>query len=75
MVEVEIGGLSATIAGYAWIDGDEPLLTTLAQDAQVRPKGDYDPFPALTIANEAIARYGGRIVSQEPPEHVPGRVY
>ena len=75
MVEIEIGGLSATIAGYAWVDGDEPLLTTLQQDAQVSPRGDYDPFPALTIAKAAIARYGGRIIQQDPPEHVAGRVY
>lgn len=76
MVEVEIAGMSATIIGREWAEGDEPILTTLRQDLLVR-RDDlrYDPFPALTIAQEAIARYGGRIIAQEPPDYEEGTVY
>ena len=75
MVEVEIGGMSATAEGYEWTRGDSDLLAILRQDLQIRIAEGYDPFPALTIATEAISRYGGRIVRQEPPEYVEGRVY
>lgn len=74
-VEVTIGGMRAVAAGRAWLEGDEPLLTMLRGLLQVRDATGYDPFPALTIAQEAVARYGGRIVDQAPPEYVEGRVY
>lgn len=75
MVEVEIGGMRAIAEGLAWTKGDNELLAMLRQDLLIRDNGGYDPFPALTIANEAIALYGGRIIRQEPPEYVDGRVY
>lgn len=75
MVEIEIGAMRATISGVDWVKGDDLLLRLLRQDLVVRESIGYDPFPALTIANEAIARYGGRIIRQEPPEYVEGRVY
>ena len=75
MVEVEIGGVRAIIEGTTWTQGSPTLLRTLQQDALVRPYSGYDPFPALTIATEAITRYNGRIVRQQPPEYVEGRVY
>lgn len=75
MVEIQIGRLRATAVGWEWTTGDHPLLTTLRQDAEVRPYTGYDPFPALTLAEEAIQRYGGRIVAQQPPAYVAGRVY
>ena len=75
MVEIEIGTSRATITGERWTSGDETLLSILRQDSEIRRPFGYDPFPALTIAQEAIARYGGRIVRQEPPDYVVGRVY
>lgn len=75
MVEVEIGGFRAVIVGKEWAEGDPVLLRTLRQDLSIRPYAGYDPFPALTIAQEAIQRYGGSIVRQEPPAYVEGRVY
>ena len=75
MVEVEIGGVRATIVGMEWTEGDASLLRTLRQDLAIRPYSGYDPFPALTIAQEAIRHYGGRIVRQDPPEFMEGRIY
>jgi hypothetical protein len=76
MVEIEIGGLRATARGYAWERGDEPLLTTLRNDLLARQvDGAYDPFPARTIAQEALDRYGGRIISEQAPAYVAGRDY
>lgn len=75
MVEVEIGGMRAIAEGLAWTKGDPDLLALLQQDLQIRASTGYDPFPALTIAQEAVALYGGRIVRQEPPNYVPGTIY
>lgn len=75
MVEVEIGGEHATIASHEWVSGDELLLSILRQDLAIRDNGDYDPFPALTIATEAVNRYGGRIIRQEPPDYDPKLIY
>lgn len=75
-VEIEIGGMRAVAASPAWIEGDELLLDILRQDLFIRQVSlTYDPFPALTIAQEAIARYGGRIIAQELPEYEEGTVY
>lgn len=76
MVEVEIGGMRCKAVGTEWPEGEEPLLGILRQDLLMRRAPlTYDPFPALTIAQEAIERYGGRIVRQDPPEHEEGRIY
>lgn len=75
MVEVQIGGVTATAIGRTWAEGDALLLRTLRQDLRWRVWESYDPFPALTLAEEAIQRYGGRIVTQQPPAYVAGRVY
>lgn len=75
MVEVEIDGARAVIVGWRWTEGDPVLLRVLEQDLVERAYTGYEPFPALTIAQEAIARYGGRIVSEVSPAYVPGRVY
>ena len=76
MVEVKIGGMSATIVGYEWTEGDELLLSILRQDVQIRDDSlSYDPFPAFTIAQEAIDRYGGEIVRQKPPVFTEGAIY
>lgn len=75
MVEVEIGGMTAQIIGEEWTEGDSVLLRTLRQDLSIRAYAGYDPFPAHTIANEAIQRYGGRIIRQRPPKYVEGRIY
>lgn len=75
-VEVQIAGRGAVAAGWAWVEGDATLLEMLRQDLRQRERTiGYDPFPALTLAEEAVALYGGRIVGQEPPEHTEGRVY
>lgn len=75
-VEVEIAGRRAVAAGWAWVEGDATLLEMLRQDLRQRERTiGYDPFPALTLAEEAVARYGGRIVGQALPEYVEGRVY
>lgn len=76
MVEVEIGGAHAIIVGQEWTEGDDLLLSILRQDLLVRRDVlSYDPFPALTIAQEAIDQYGGRIVRQEPPSYEEGAIY
>jgi len=75
MVEVEIGGMRAIAEGLAWTSGDADLLAILRQDLAIRVGAGYDPFPALTIAQEAIALYGGRIIRQEPPEYAAGTIY
>lgn len=76
MVEVEIGGMRCKAIGNEWTEGDDPLLGILQQDLIMRRDVlNYDPFPAMTIALEAIERYGGRIVRQDPPSYVGGRIY
>lgn len=75
MVEIEIGGLRAIARGWEWVQGDDTLLKILRQDLSIMPKHEYSPFPALTLANAAIERYGGEIIRQEPPEYTEGRVY
>lgn len=76
MTQIEIGGQRAVIVGREWTDGDEPLLSILRQDLVIRDdRLTYDPFPALTIAQEAISRYGGRIIRQEPPDYDEGAIY
>lgn len=75
MVEVEIGGVRAVAEGYQWTSGDARLLRTLRGNAAVFGWAAYEPFPALTLARDAVSRYGGRIVRQQPPEYAPGRVY
>lgn len=75
MVTVEIGGQNATIEGREWESGDPTLLQSLTQDLAMRQAPLYDPYPDLSIAEEAVRVYGGRIIQQDPPEHVAGRVY
>ncbi len=76
MVEIEINGERATIKGGVWTAPRASVAQALNDDVAVRPATfAYEPWPDMAIAQEVIQRYGGRIVSQEKPEFIEGRVY
>jgi hypothetical protein len=72
MIEVEIGRQRARFDGV-W-DGADADMIAAFNAGSLDPSG-ADPDPELTEARRVVAAYGGRIVRQEPPEYVEGRVY
>ena len=75
MVIVEIGGHRASIVGRRWTCDSETLRVVLQSDADITELPAADPFPDLTIAQAAVAAYGGRVVEQKPPAMVDGVIY
>lgn len=76
MVEIEINGVRATIEGRIWRAARPSVAQALNDDVAVRPATfAYEPWPDMAIAQEAIQRYGGRIVRQAKPAFVEGRIY
>lgn len=76
MVEIEIGGRSAVIRSLEWHSAAPSLQQLLRDDVAVRPApSQYEPWPDMAIAQEAVTRYGGRIVRQVAPAFDRNRIY
>jgi hypothetical protein len=71
---VEIDGQTATIEENKWT-GDEMLVSLL--NAFLDPAGPSgsDPNPDWTSANEAIKRFGGKILKYDRLKFDPRAVY
>lgn len=74
MIELP-GGHVATVAGGEWLCDDPLLLPLLNHLKPLDGPSGADPNPDLTLARAAVKRLGGHVVSFDPTEHVPGRVY
>jgi len=75
MVKVLIGERTATISDYVW-ESSDPLFANLL-NGRLSPFGTSpaDPNPDLTAAQDAIAKFGGKILQADPVEYVEGRIY
>lgn len=74
-IDLGLGLSKATIDGYEWTSDDkifEDLLNTMLDP--YGPSG-ADPNPDLTAAQAAVKQIGGKIISFDEVENVPGRIY
>lgn len=76
MVKIRLFGTEATIRGRQWespssmakqmLDADLTYFITIS---------GADPWPEMTIAQDAVKRYGAEIVDSVPPEYKDGVIY
>jgi hypothetical protein len=66
-VTILVGGSTATCERYRWSSEDKALLRKLTELLDPRGPTTADPWPEWTVAQEAIRRYGGRVIGQVRP--------
>ena len=88
MVTVEIEGERLQIRNQKWTGGSDALVSLLnnwtetrietatSDDPLFNVNSPEDPYPDLTIAEEAIKVWGGKIIDEgDAPEYDPDVIY
>ncbi|KKN70641.1 hypothetical protein LCGC14_0429140 [marine sediment metagenome] len=75
-VVVDFGGSLAIVEDRRWDSDDKQLAKRLNTEIPTEDIGPEYPNPDLTIAERAIDLLGGTVIFQDdPPEHLPDRIY
>lgn len=75
MVQIALGGERATLHGYS-VDCDTfNLRTLIEQEIALLDGAQYDPWPAMTVAQTLERDYGAIITGAESPTIQLRRVY
>lgn len=76
MVQIRLFGATATLYGREW-NSESPMLRDLltADLAYFITTTGADPWAEMTIAQDAVKRYGAVIVATVPPVVREGVVY
>lgn len=75
MVIIAIGGIPAVIEDYVWRCEDAALLSLLNTTIPADGPSGADPNPSLTVAQAAVAAFGGRILQADDADYEEGAVY
>lgn len=76
MVRIQLFGAVATITGRQWKSDNATLQSLLEADLKyfIRLEAS-DPWQEMTIARDAVSRYGAEIVASIQPPFDPNVVY
>lgn len=72
---VEINGKKAVIKDYHWTSPDNDLARTLNGLLEPGGPSGADPNPDGTVAQDAVKKFGGRVISISPSESKTGVIY
>jgi hypothetical protein len=72
---ITVHGIAAMVTDGVWVSQDAALVAILNALRDPWGPSGSDPNPDRTLAVKAVAHLGGEIVSFDPTECVPGRVY
>lgn len=76
MIKLRFGQVDAAVEGGAITSPNLALAGLLADAARLIDRSGSDPDFDYTLAKTLATRYGGKIVSADPPPATtPGRIY
>lgn len=75
MIIIKIGGVIADIEDYVWHCEDTQLLAALNAVLPSEGASGLDPHPDLTVAQAAVAAYGGEVLQADDADYEEGAVY
>ena len=75
MIKVIVAGTNASVEHYLWSCENKVIEKYLnAVRDPLGPSG-ADPYPDLSLAEDAVKRLGGEVLEFEEQEYVEGRIY
>lgn len=76
MIIIQLLNTQARVQGEKWTSPNRSLEKLLNAMAAVADVYTSDPYPDLTLAQQAVEKFGGEIIKQDPkPEAIEGVIF